>query len=306
MQPARKFHALLAAASALALASGCGRRPAPSQHKPTQPAPAQAASILEGEHGAGPAENAQATNEAQPKNDEPLVVAKVEARTVPGTSGALPLRIYTPAGEGSRPVIVYFHDGSSSENSGTHDTVARTLANDTKAIVVAMELPQPADRSVPAPQDAIDAYQWVLRNAESLHGDAKRIALVGEGGGGNAAEKVAIWTRDQRRQQPLHVVLVCPIASDLLNAKLVGLPETTVINAEIDPLQPDGKRLTERLALAEVPVKQKTYVRMTHDFFGLGAGVTEARDARQFASERLRRSFEAASLGEKTVSGGGS
>ncbi len=302
---------MLAGASVLALASGCGRRPAPARHKTTQPAPAQAASIFEGQHGAGPAESAQASNAPERKNTEPLIVAKVEERSLPSASGALPLRIYTPAGNGAAlPVIVYFHDGGSSENSGTHDTVARALANDTPALVVAMELPKmpppkPVEQGVAiATEGATDVYRWVLKNADSLHGDARRVALVGEGGGGNVAEKVAIWARDQRQQQPLHVVLVCPDASGLLKTKLVGLPETTIINAEIDPLEPDGKRLTERLALAEVQVKQKTYVRMTHDFFGLSVG--EARDARQFASERLRQSFDAASRGEKTVSGGGS
>jgi acetyl esterase len=78
---------------------------------------------------------------------------------------------------------------------------------------------------------------------------------------------------------------------DLVNAKLVGLPPTTIINAEIDPLLSDGELLAKRLKAAEVPVEQKTYAGVTHEFFGMGAVVDEAKDAVEYAAKRLKSAF---------------
>lgn len=78
---------------------------------------------------------------------------------------------------------------------------------------------------------------------------------------------------------------------DLVNAKLVGLPPTTIINAEIDPLLSDGELLAKRLKAAEVPVEQKTYEGVTHEFFGMGAVVDEAEDAVTYGAKRLKSAF---------------
>jgi acetyl esterase/lipase len=81
---------------------------------------------------------------------------------------------------------------------------------------------------------------------------------------------------------------------DLVNAKLTGLPAATIINAEIDPLRSDGELLARRLKAAEVPVEQKTFAGVTHEFFGMGAAVADAKDAVELATDRLKKSFEIA------------
>lgn len=78
---------------------------------------------------------------------------------------------------------------------------------------------------------------------------------------------------------------------DLVDAKLNGLPETTIINAEIDPLASEGETLEKKLDDAKVSVKRKTYDGVTHEFFGLGAVVSKAKDAMDFASSRLKDAF---------------
>lgn len=78
---------------------------------------------------------------------------------------------------------------------------------------------------------------------------------------------------------------------DLVNAKLTGLPPMTIINAEIDPLRSDGELLAKRLKAADVPVEQKTYEGVTHEFFGMGAVVDEAEDALEYAAKRLKSAF---------------
>lgn len=74
---------------------------------------------------------------------------------------------------------------------------------------------------------------------------------------------------------------------------LQGLPPTTIILAQIDPLRSGGEMLGDRLRAAGVPTETRLYPGVTHEFFGTGAVVPEGRAAVDFASERLRESFAA-------------
>jgi len=72
---------------------------------------------------------------------------------------------------------------------------------------------------------------------------------------------------------------------------LAGLPPTTIINAEIDPLQSEGEILAQRLQEAGVQVNQMTYPSVTHEFFGMGAVVPAAKEAEDMATADLRAAF---------------
>jgi acetyl esterase len=70
-----------------------------------------------------------------------------------------------------------------------------------------------------------------------------------------------------------------------------GLPPTTIITAEIDPLRSDGERLGGKLKLATVPVEMRDYDGVTHDFFGMGAAVEKAALAQQLVATQLKAAF---------------
>ena len=74
---------------------------------------------------------------------------------------------------------------------------------------------------------------------------------------------------------------------------LQGLPPTTIILAQIDPLRSGGETLGDRLRTAGVPEETRLYPGVTHEFFGAGAVVPEGKAAVAFASERLKQSFAA-------------
>lgn len=75
-------------------------------------------------------------------------------------------------------------------------------------------------------------------------------------------------------------------------ANLKGLEPTTIITAEIDPLRSDGQMLAEKLKKADVKVDSKTYEGVTHEFFGMGAVVGDAKDAEKLAADNLDDSFD--------------
>jgi len=78
---------------------------------------------------------------------------------------------------------------------------------------------------------------------------------------------------------------------DLVSANLKGLPPTTIITAGIDPLQSEGLKLVEKLKADGVNVDSRNYDGVTHEFFGMGAIVPQAKDAELYAAGQLKKSF---------------
>lgn len=79
-------------------------------------------------------------------------------------------------------------------------------------------------------------------------------------------------------------------------ADVSGLPSTTVICAEIDPLRTEGEQLAEKLEAAGVDVRHKTFNGSTHEFFGMALVLPDAAVAQQFAAHELKRAFGTAIL----------
>lgn len=78
----------------------------------------------------------------------------------------------------------------------------------------------------------------------------------------------------------------------LINANLKGLPATTIITAEIDPLHDDGAMFANKLSDAGVKVNSRNYEGVTHEFFGMAAVVPEAKDAQAYAAGELKEAFK--------------
>jgi len=78
---------------------------------------------------------------------------------------------------------------------------------------------------------------------------------------------------------------------NLVGANLRGLPPTTIINAQIDPLRSDGETLAAAMRAAGDKVEQRTFPGVTHEFFGMGAIVRGAKDANDLAVARLKAAF---------------
>ena len=77
----------------------------------------------------------------------------------------------------------------------------------------------------------------------------------------------------------------------VLRANLQGLPPATVITADIDPLRSEGAAYAQRLAAAGVSLDYRNYSGVTHEFFGMGAVLDEAKQAVNQAALGLRRAF---------------
>jgi acetyl esterase len=130
---------------------------------------------------------------------EPEPVSKVEDRLIPGPAGEIPIRIYTPEGNGPFPVLVFFHTGGwQVGNLDTQDPTCRHLTNLARCIIVSVDYRLAPEHPFPAaPEDCYAATQWVATHAAEFEGDPTRIAIGGDSSGANLATVVAQMTRDK-------------------------------------------------------------------------------------------------------------
>ena len=78
----------------------------------------------------------------------------------------------------------------------------------------------------------------------------------------------------------------------LVKANLKGLPGTTLIAAELDPLQTEGKLLADKLQAAGVKVMYKRYDGVTHEFFGMATVLPEAKQAQALGADELKQALK--------------
>ena len=149
----------------------------------------------------------------QVENPEP--VAKVEDRTIPTPNGDLPIRLYTPEGDGPLPVLVFFHGGGwVVGNLESHDATCRTLANAAGCITLAVDYRLAPEHKFPAaPEDCYEATKWAVLNAAALGGDPQRVAVGGDSAGGNLAAAVALMSGDRGAPSLAYQLLLYPVTN---------------------------------------------------------------------------------------------
>ncbi|HTK10505.1 MAG TPA: alpha/beta hydrolase [Ktedonobacteraceae bacterium] len=131
---------------------------------------------------------------------EPETVAAIVDHVIPGPGGDIPIRIYTPEGEGPFPALVYFHPGGWVVGSiEASDPVCRALARYTPCMVVSVGYRLAPEQQFPAaPEDCYAATQWVAEHAHEINVDARRIAVGGDSAGGNLTAAVTLMARDRQ------------------------------------------------------------------------------------------------------------
>jgi acetyl esterase len=151
---------------------------------------------------------------ARARKAEPLPIARVEERMIPGPAGEIRLRLYWPRAAAPLPAIVYYHGGGHVIGSlDTHDFVARNLCAGVGALVASVDYRMGPEHKFPAAlEDSWAALQWVAANAARLSADRDRIGVHGDSAGANLAAVVALLARDAGAPK-LHLQsLVYPIA----------------------------------------------------------------------------------------------
>jgi acetyl esterase len=189
----------------------------------------------------------------------------------------------------------------------------------------------PESRFPGALDDCTAALKWIAGHAAELNLAGERFALCGDSAGGNLAAATALRARRDgpyvRHVALLYPMLdpacdtesmhaygrghllarsgvqwswsqylgapddaVNPLVA-LLLADLAGLPTTSVVTAEYDPLRDEGEAFAARLRAAGVEVIARRYAGMVHGFAGLPQITPVATQAIDDIAVDIRRSF---------------
>ena len=151
-----------------------------------------------------------------PAPEKRLPVHTVADLTLPTTAGDVPVRVYTPSGAETHPVLVYFHGGAFFLGSlNTHDHVARELANATGCTVVSVGYRRAPEHAFPAGLD--DCYavvRWIAGHGREpgrgIGWDGQLLAVAGDSSGANFAAAVAAMAQDDGLDAITHQVLYYP------------------------------------------------------------------------------------------------
>lgn len=150
-------------------------------------------------------------------------LAEVRALELAGPAGAIPARLYRPAGLSTpAPCLVFYHGGGFTLGSlDSHDLPCRQLAASTPCVVVAIDYRLAPEHPFPAAaDDALAAFRGVARRAAELGLDATRIAVGGDSAGGNLSAVVA---QDARHDgtAPCFQLLIYPTTDLTMSAESI-------------------------------------------------------------------------------------
>lgn len=128
--------------------------------------------------------------------------ARIEDVSFPvGPTGSVPVRIIRPSHAGKAlPVIVYIHGGGwCLGGSDTHDRIVRELAVATDAALFFVEYERSPEVRYPVALEQIyAATAHIVAHGASLGVDPTRLAIVGDGAGGNIAAAITILALQRR------------------------------------------------------------------------------------------------------------
>ena len=142
-----------------------------------------------------------------------LSVKRVENRTIPGSAGNIPIRLYYPEGDVPFPVVVYFHGGGwVIGDLDTHHAFCHALAKTSNCLVVSVDYRLAPEHPYPAAvEDSYAATCWVAENSERIQADPDRLAVCGDSAGGHLAAVVSMMARDRKGPRIDLQVLIYPI-----------------------------------------------------------------------------------------------
>ncbi|WP_332645398.1 alpha/beta hydrolase [Lysinibacillus sp. 54212] len=137
-------------------------------------------------------------------------LASIDDKAIRVRDGSnIPIRIYTPEGNGPFPIVIYYHGGGWVLNDlNTCHESCSYLAKETNSIIVSVEYRLAPEYKFPVPlYDAYDAFLWVRANVENLGGEKDLISVAGDSAGGNLATAVTLLAKKEQQKIAAQILL---------------------------------------------------------------------------------------------------
>lgn len=149
-----------------------------------------------------------------------MTASPVQAVTVAGSHGEVPVRIYRRSAVALPldpvPGLVWMHGGAfimgDLDAPDAHDLALGLVARTPVVVVTVRYRLALAGVHFPVPHDdVVAAYRWVLRHVEDLGIDPARLAIGGASAGASLACGSALRQRDEGRALPWQLLLAYPV-----------------------------------------------------------------------------------------------
>jgi acetyl esterase/lipase len=126
------------------------------------------------------------------------------------------LRWYVKTGSAPGAAVYYVHGGGMIlSNVSIYDRPVSRYVSATGVPFMSVEYRYAPEYPHPIPvEDCYTGLRWLVDHAAELGVDAKRIAVMGDSGGGGVAAGLAILTRDRRGPKLARQILIYPMLDD--------------------------------------------------------------------------------------------
>ena len=116
-------------------------------------------------------------------------IGAIRELQVDGAEGQLDARLYVPAsrlGADPVPMMMFIHGGGMALGDlDSHDGACRVLAERSGVQILSIDYRLAPEHPYPAAvEDCFAAYQWMVKNTDSLNADPERLAVGGDSAGG--------------------------------------------------------------------------------------------------------------------------
>jgi acetyl esterase/lipase len=144
----------------------------------------------------------------------PLAPADISEKTITIDGAPLTLTIVRPAGvKGILPVFMFFHGGGwVLGDFPTHERLVRDLVAASGAVAVFPNYTRSPEAKYPtAINQMYGATKWVAEHGAEIQVDGKRLAVVGNSVGGNAAGVISLMAKDKGGPAIRLTVMMWPV-----------------------------------------------------------------------------------------------
>lgn len=129
----------------------------------------------------------------------PPFTGKTQDINIPTTEGDLAARVYTPAGNGPFPTVLYIHGGGwVIADIDVYDSSARALCEMSKALVISAENRKEPEHKYRASHDEyLGGLSVGARKCGQLSSRPREVAVAGESAGGNMAASICLMAKQK-------------------------------------------------------------------------------------------------------------
>ena len=252
------------------------------------------------EGGDGPVSRERARNIRALLYPKPkLPTGRIDAMSIPGPGGEIPIRVIWPASGAAKGTLVYYHGGGWVVGDlDSHEMHAVRIANRTGFVVVNVGYRLAPEHRFPAAvEDAYAGLVWARDHLATLGGAGASLGVGGDSAGGNLSAVMAWMARDANIPLAAQLLLYPATNLSAMKADAVRLayfgerfavdgrdPRASPALADLKGVAPailgvgpydflyqDNLAYAELLEKADVPLRRRIFPTLNHGFFSYTA-----------------------------------